>query len=49
MRSLTTSAIGIPSDPPASIVSRHGANEEPLVRGHGFSRRVLAGLVSASC
>jgi hypothetical protein len=27
--------------------SRHGANEEPLVRGYGFSRRVLAGLVSA--
>ncbi len=27
--------------------SRHGANEEPLVRGDGFSRRVLAGFVSA--
>ena len=25
--------------------SRHGANEELLVLGHGFSRRMLAGIV----
>jgi hypothetical protein len=26
---------------------RHGVNAEPLVHGHGLSRRVLAGLVRA--
>jgi hypothetical protein len=27
--------------------SRHGANEELLVRGHGFKRQMLVGLVRA--
>jgi hypothetical protein len=25
--------------------SRHGVNEEPLLRGHGFSRGVLSSLI----